>query len=248
MMNKEEHVLLKHLKDLSERAYYQDRPYFTDFLDMNEQSILLNYFDGPIQPVLYGGYPMAERSIAIFSENTIPEELPVQWVRICPAYPKYAEKIGHRDFLGSILGLGLERSCIGDLIINGHTAYVLCLKRIADFLIQELTQVKHTVVKVEISELPEDLSKPKFEIIHGTVTSIRLDSVISLAFRLSRSQACELIRNGQVYINNRLNTSNGTNLKDGSVISVRHKGKFIFADCNNKSKKNKCIVEVHKYV
>ena len=248
MINKNEQILLKHLKDLSERAFYQNRPFFTDFLDMNEQSVLLNYFDGPIFPKLIGGYPMAERKIAVFCETDSIPDHPFEWIQISPLHPKFSETLSHRDFLGSILGLGLERSCIGDLIVNDSTAYVLCQNRITDFLIQELSQVRHTFVKAEVSDLPDYLAKPKFEIIRGSVASIRLDAVISLAFHLSRTQAVEFIRNGQVFINNRLNTSNGTPLKNGSIISVRHKGKFLFVDCNNKSKKNKCIVEVHKYV
>lgn len=225
-MTREEQMLLKHFNDLSERAYYQNRPCFTDFLDMNAQSLLLQFFKGPIAPVLYGGYDFAERKIAIFSET--PVDSPVCWLEIGPTYPKYAEKLGHRDFLGSILGLGLER--------------------VRDFIIQELTQVKHTNVQAKVIEIPERVARPKFETICGTVNSLRLDAVISLAFHLSRSQSCGLIESGQVYINSRLNTSNGATLKDGDMISVRHKGKFIFSDSKNKSKKNKCIVEIHKYV
>lgn len=245
-MTKEEQMLLKHFNDLSERAYYQNRPCFSDFLDMNEQSLLLQYFQGPIRPILYGGYEFAERKIAVFSE--IPTEYPVCWLEIGPAYPKYREDLGHRDFLGSILGLGLERNCIGDLLIENATARILCLERVKDFISQELTQVRHTIVHVKEIDLPETLAQPKFEIVHGTVSSLRLDAVISLAFHLSRSQACGLIESGQVYINSRLNTSNGAVLKDGDVISVRHKGKFIFVDSRNKSKKNKCMIEIHKYV
>ena len=223
-MTREEQMLLKHFNDLSERAYYQSRPCFSDFLDMNAQSLLLQYFKGPIGAELYGGYDFAERKIAVFSETEV------------------------GDYPGSILGLGLERSCIGDLLMEGSTARVLCLERVRDFIIQELTQVRHTSVRAKVIDIPESIAKPKFEIIHGTVNSLRLDAVISLAFHLSRSQSCGLIEGGQVYINGRLNTSNGAALKDGDKISVRHKGKFIFSDNKNKSKKNKCIVEIHKYV
>ena len=246
-MTREEQMLLKHFNDLSERAYYQSRPCFSDFLDMNAQSLLLQYFKGPIGAELYGGYDFAERKIAVFSETEV-TAYPGCWLEIGPSYPKYAEKLGHRDFLGSILGLGLERSCIGDLLMEGSTARVLCLERVRDFIIQELTQVRHTSVRARVIDIPESIAKPKFETIHGTVNSLRLDAVISLAFHLSRSQSCGLIEGGQVYINGRLNTSNGAVLKDGDKISVRHKGKFIFSDNKNKSKKNKCIVEIHKYV
>lgn len=245
-MTKEEQMLLKHFEDLSERAYFQNRPCFSDFLDMNAQSLLLNYFHGSIPPLLYGGYELAERKLAMFSE--IKADYPVCWLEIAPLYPKYAENLGHRDYLGSILGLGLERNCIGDILIDGPVARVLCLERVKDFILHELRQIRRTSVTVSLIDLPDALAKPEFEIIHGSVSSVRLDAVISLAYRLSRSQSCSLIENGQVYINSRLNTSNGANLKDGDIISVRHKGKFIFVDSKNKSKKNKYIIEVHKYV
>lgn len=245
-MTKEEQMLIQHFNDLSERAYVQNRPCFTDFLDMNEQSLLLSRFNGPLPPLLFGGYELAERKIALFSESEV--AFPVKWLRITPAYPKYSENLGHRDFLGSILGLGLERSCIGDILVKDSSAFVLCLNRVSDFISSELGMVRHTQVIVSEVEEPEDMIQPEFEIIRGSISSLRLDAVISLAFHLSRSQSCSLIESGQVFINNRLNISNGASLKDGDHISVRHKGKFIFIDSNSKSKKNKCIVEIHKYV
>ena len=66
-MTKEEQMLLKHFEDLSERAYFQNRPCFSDFLDMNSQSLLLNYFHGPVSPVLYGGYTLAERKAVSYT-------------------------------------------------------------------------------------------------------------------------------------------------------------------------------------
>ena len=95
-MTKEEQMLLKHFEDLSERAYFQNRPCFSDFLDMNSQSLLLNYFHGSVSPVLYGGYTLAERKVAMFSE--IDADYPVCWLEITPLYPKYAENLGHREY------------------------------------------------------------------------------------------------------------------------------------------------------
>lgn len=95
-MTREEQMLLKHFNDLSERAYYQNRPCFSDFLDMNAQSLLLRFFKGPIAPAFYGGYDFAERKIAVFSET--PVEYPVCWLEIQPAYPKYAENLDTEIF------------------------------------------------------------------------------------------------------------------------------------------------------
>lgn len=244
-MTKEEQMILKHFEELSQRAYSQNRPCFTDFLDMNSQSLLLSYFRGPLTPVLMGGHDMAERKIAVFSE--IPAEIPASWIKITPLHLKYAEKLNHRDFLGSILGLGLERSCIGDIIVTDYAARVICLDRVKEFILKELSQVRHTNVRVE-EAFPVEITYPERDILRGTVSSLRLDAVISLAYKLSRKASCQLIENGQVYINGRLNTSNGASLKDGDIISVRHKGKFVFVDSKNKSKKNKCMIEIHRYV
>ena len=247
-MTKEDQMFLKHIEDLSKRSYYQNRPCYSDFLDMNQQSLILDNYKGSIQPMFYGGYPLAERKIVAFSESKDMIDYPVTWLEIKPVHIKFSERLTHRDYLGSVLGLGLERTCIGDILINDFSAYVLCLERVKSLIVNELYQVRHTNVSVSEIDLPEILLTPRFEVIKGSVSSIRLDAVLSLAFHLSRSQACILIESGQVYINSRLNTSNGAHLKDGDRISVRHKGKFIFVDSKNKSKKNKCIVEIHKYV
>lgn len=251
-MTKTEQMFIKHIEELSERCYYHNIPCFTDFLDLNQQSLILSNFKGSIQPVFYGGYEFAERKIAVFSSNLSsndnPFDYPISWLEIRPVHKKFSEQLTHRDYLGSILGLGFERSCIGDLLIKENTAYVLCHKRIKALILSELQQVRHTYVTVSEVDLPETLISPEFEVIKGTVNSIRLDAVLSLAYRLSRSQSCVLIESGQVYINSRLTTTNGANIKDGDRISVRHKGKFIFLDGKNRSKKNKCIVEIHKYV
>ena len=194
-------------------------------------------------------FRLQERSCRAHPQrHTFSQQFPVCWLKISPLLLKYSEKLTHRDYLGSILGLGLERSCIGDIIVKDSLAYVFCVHRVKDLILQELTQVRHTQVQVSEAEFLESEIQPELEIIKGSVSSLRLDAVISLAFHLSRSQSCALIEAGQVYINSRLNLSNGAVLKDGDRISVRHKGKFIFLDGKNKSKKNKCIVEIHKYI
>ncbi len=252
-MTKEEQVFLRHMKDMASRSYYEDRPCFSDFLNMYEQDLLLRNKEdilaetGAKNIFFYGGFPQAERVVAAFAAET-PKSWPVIWLYIAPAYPRFAAVPGHRDYLGSILGLGLRREKIGDILVQEKGAWVCVRQETGAFILDELTQVGHTAVHVEQAQLPEAYQTPRLEICQKTVSSIRLDAILSAAYGLSRSKAAQCVLNGEVFINGRLTVSGSHTLQSEDIISVRHKGKFVFIDLRNRSKKNKCIIEIRKYV
>ena len=96
---------------------------------------------------------------------------------------------------------------------------------------------------------PEDISySPRFEEIRGTVASLRLDSLLSIAFSASRTKLTALIEAGRVFVNGRLITSNGYQIKEGDIISVRKMGKFKYIESLSKTKKNRTFVLIHKYI
>ena len=123
--------------------------------------------------------------------------------------PKISEDLTHRDYLGSILNLGIDRSKTGDILIENNTAILFAHDDIVSFLCSELTRIRHTSVKTE--ELPSfDIQyTPKYEELTGTVASVRLDSLLSLAFSSSRTKLSGLIEGGRVFVNGKLITSNG---------------------------------------
>ena len=110
-----------------------------------------------------------------------------------------------------------------------------------------MSQPVYLKVKQLIEEEIKEF-KPNLEEIHGTVSSIRLDSILSVAFHTSRSSLTGLIAGGKVYVNSRLTESNSYTLKEGDVVSVRGMGKFIFKEAGDQTKKNRYKVTLLKYV
>ena len=119
---------------------------------------------------------------------------------------------------------------------------------IADFICSELSRIRHTSVKVNPVSLTDVSYSPKVEEIRGTVASVRLDSLLALAFSQSRSRLTGLIAGAKVYVNGRLITSNGYQPETGDVISVRGMGKFRYEYAGGRTRKNRVNVVISKYV
>ena len=137
---------------------------------------------------------------------------------------------------------------LGDVYKRQHGAWVFCHNKIADFIMENLLRVRHTTVTVSKVENPEELPDPGFAAVSGTCTSVRLDALIAIAFQASRSSMVSYIEGGQVFVNGKLITSNGYEPKEGDIISVRGKGRFIFEKISGKTKKGRTGVSLLKYV
>jgi RNA-binding protein YlmH len=175
------------------------------------------------------------------------EDYPIACIKISPLNRKFSDTLTHRDYLGSILNLGIERCKIGDILVEEDGAFVFFHTSMVNFLIDEICRIKHTPVKAERITEENQLPTPKREEISGTVASPRLDSVIGLAFRTSRSSMISYIESGKVFINGKSVVSNGYVLKEGDIVSVRGKGKFQFHSVTSKTKKNRSHVILYKY-
>ena len=151
---KDEHFLINRYIELANMAYDRNIHTCTDFLNMNEIDTF-NSIKGKLPPVnieFAGGNNYAERKIIIFAplEAYYEFKVPIVVLKIAPANPQYADVLTHRDFLGAILNLGIVRSKIGDIFIKNNIAYVYCLEDIAKFISDNLTKIKHTIVKTDI--------------------------------------------------------------------------------------------------
>ncbi len=217
-LEKDQYLLEKRFIELSRNAYQRDFITYSDFLNLNEQNILHtlpkeNLFT---QILTFGGYGMAERQMAAFIPDALylrcgKKELdpaliryPFKALQVLPLNRKFSEDLTHRDYLGSILNLGIDRSKTGDILIENNTAILFAHDDIVSFLCSELTRIRHTSVKTE--ELPSfDIQyTPKYEELTGTVASVRLDSLLSLAFSSSRTKLSGLIEGGRVFVNGKL--------------------------------------------
>ncbi|MBR6403693.1 MAG: hypothetical protein IKS48_09960 [Eubacterium sp.] len=250
----------KRLTELAEKAYRENRYIFTDFLNISQLSAYHEMKKEFIQTgsSLFGGCPECERCVVRFgSEDTLgyDQPFPIAVLKIAPVNPKFAEKLTHRDYLGSIIGLGLEREKIGDIIIKesedkriGQIAFIFVIDSISDYIIENLGYVKHTHVSVTVSETFPDEARPHLEEESIIVSSNRLDAIISRIYKFSRDGALKHITEGKVFVNGITRTENAKPLKDGDIVSVRGKGKFIMSGVGGTTKKDKIYINIQKYI
>ena len=250
-MNQEQQVFLKRIRQLEEASWQESRYVFTDFLNEAEYSDVLSLGLPACGMQAYGGFEGASRVMIRFGNPEIlgyEEPFPLTILRIRPLMEKFADMLTHRDFLGAILNLGIDRRVIGDILIDQATGYVMCTSVMADYLSQNLTRVKHTSVHTEpAGSLPAGL-EPKLVTRQIQAGSNRLDAVVAQVHRLSRSKAQELIRNGQVFINGRTAQSTSVQLRGNEEVSVRHQGKFRYIGPVRQTRKGKLCIQIGQYL
>lgn len=251
-MTKEESMLAKRLVDLSRQADQKGITTFSDFLNLNEQNIFHTCSpDLYTGSELFGGYDYAERQMIAFLPDALMFHMdyPLVCCKIQPVNRKFADVLTHRDILGALMSLGIERSKIGDILVNDNLIYVFCHKTICDFLMDELTRIRHTSVTVQLADMEEAIDiRPNMELYDGIVTSNRLDGLVAAMCRLSRSQAAELIHKGNVFIHGRETLSASYSCKPEEIISVRGVGRFRFVEVSGETRKGRMKVQYYKYV
>lgn len=239
-------ILEKRFAELADRAETRFYTTFSDFLNLEEENVLhalhlnMNYR-------LYGGYDGAERCIAAFGFDIDNHDYPITIIKAEPLSLKFADALTHRDFLGSLMGLGIKREVLGDIVIAENIGYIFCLNSIAEYIVQNLNKVKHTTVKCSvIDKLPETaVKKPeKKQII---AASERLDVIVSAVYNFSRSAVKELFNARKIYVNSRLCENFSHIPKENDIISVRGYGRFVYNGVLGNTKKNRLILSVGIY-
>lgn len=249
---KEIHQLRNRFHDLAEKSYNQGIFTFTGFLGLSEQDVFWQG-EGRLSYAGYcleGGYETADRVVLRFGNQ---EELgyetpfPIVCIHIEPLARKFADELSHRDFLGALMNLGIERSTVGDIKVGENQAYLFCLDSIAGFICENLSQVKHTHVKCSIVESPASLpgEEPVPRVVQ--VQSLRADAVLAKVYNLSREKSLELFRAGKVYVNGRLCENNSRQLKSGETVNARGYGKFVLTGEPRETRKGKLAAEVAVY-
>ena len=252
-MTDESELLKKRFLELSRKSYDAGIFCFTDFLGLAEQS-LFNEVRSKLFGThyeVYGGAVGAERVMIRFgSEEDCGYSLPfpIVCLKVSPKSPKFADKLTHRDFLGAILNLGIERSTVGDIVIRDNVGYVFVNEDIAEYVRGELTRIKRTDVEVcEAHELPEgELYKTERKTVQ--INSERIDAVIAKVYNLSRDDAQSLFQKKLVFIDGVLIESPSKTPKTDNVVSVRSYGRFIYLGGDSFSKKGKLNASVLVYV
>ncbi len=243
----------KRLAELANKSYTAGIFTFSDFLGLDEQSAFSDIRSSlkGIKHTAFGGADGATRVMIRFGdeeENGYSADFPITLLMAVPRAQKWADRLTHRDMLGAIMSLGIERALIGDIIVREDGIYIFAHDRIADFVRENLTRAKHTDLTVsEVDSLPEgELFKTEMRTLQ--CMSPRIDAVVAKLFCLSRDDANEFFRRKLVFVDGRLCENNSRELKDGETVSVRSKGKFIYRGPVGTSRKGKLNVSVELFI
>ena len=239
---KEENLILAKLTDKINLYKKTNKPTCTNMLDPMEfakvQGILK---DVPF--VAFGGHEDAERKVVVIGDDDINFNEYITLIRI-----ESVKNLSHRSVLGSMLGLGIKREVIGDIIVNENKCDVVVMKEISKFIVQNLDKVGRDKVKAEIKSLEEIIQvKDTSKSMTITVASPRIDAVISACFGLSRELSAESIRREKVFLNHLEVNSASKQIKDGDIISVRGQGRIKIESIDGETRKGRMKMCVTKY-
>lgn len=249
----EERQLLSHALDLLQAADTRAVPTQTAFLSPAERGLVLALLDavGGAKHVFSGGYAEAERvRCAFLPQWQEPEDLdPNELTAAVRATWYAAHPLTHRDFLGSLMGLGVKREAIGDILVSPGSCDILLLPELTPFVAENLThagQEKLHVSPVELDNL--HFPQPVAKTLHDTVPSLRLDAVAAAGFSASRKAAAEAISAGKVAVNWRTVTKTDCPVAEGDRLSWRGQGKCRLVSVGNLSRKGRINVTLERYL
>ncbi len=252
-MDLEEELFRKRLSELANKSYSNSQYLFTGFLSMFELDIYyrmereLSY----VPVTVFGGTNDCERVMLRFGDEELcgyDESFPIACIEILPLVEKFAQELSHRDYLGALMNLGIERSTLGDIVIDGKGAFLFCNEKLADYIIENLDKVRHNSVKCRIADKIPESTITNLERKNVQVSAERADSIIAKVYNISRSESVELFRAKKIFINGRLNENNSGQLKPLDKVSVRGYGRFMYQGILNETRKGKLNVAVDIYV
>ena len=237
----------KRIRELAQISQKRNIYTFTDFLPPSYLIQVAQLCDGTKWEE-WGGSDFCERKMVKFgSEIGYDADYPLCIIKVTSSSSAFVSPFTHRDLLGSLLALGIDRGKVGDVFACEHEGYIVIHEDLKNFVLQSLNRVGRSSVKLrECNEIP-DTYAPKFDESVIIVSSLRSDVVISRAYNLSREDALELFLAGSVSINGRCKERNADLIKDGDVIAVRGKGKFVFEKIVGTTQKDKIRVLIKKY-
>ena len=247
----EKELVIRHLQDLCRRSEKTGQWYYSAFLTPAEQDDwMTSPYSRNISWHFDGGRADAERQLLVAGSEDFcgqEAEVPISLLHVFPLSEKFAESLSHRDYLGAVMNLGIERKMIGDLIVREKSAYVYCLKDQTSFLISSLTRVSHTSVKAEQIPLTCPDAQPSLRLVRINIASERLDAIVAGITGLSRGNAQDLFPREKVFVNSRPMLNRNYPLKKGDILSVRGYGKVIYEGIEHETRKGRLFVQVLKY-
>lgn len=247
----EDRLLLARVWDKYEQTERRSIPSATVFLSPREQQLaqaMLNAAGIRSGYVFDGGFEEAERKILIFLPDWAEEPAGDELVFLRAAFHG-EEGLTHRDILGSLMGLGVTRERVGDILVSPHSADIVSAPSLRDFFLREWDQAGR--VKLTVTEIGREalcVPQAQVKVIRDTVPSLRLDAVAAAAFSMSRGRAAELIAAGKVNLDHVPCLKGDKPVEEGAVITARGFGKAKLAQVGGLSKKGRIGIMVERYM
>lgn len=248
--SEEEKKFLQQLTGCIDKADRQYRMFATDFHNKEWMiEVIKKYMGQAILDTLVfeGGYEGAERQVVLCGYESY-DALPVTCLEI-QVRTGIGKPLSHRDYLGALLGLGIERSKIGDIIVKPFGAYTIILDELAEYVMWHLTEIGR-YSKINIQPIPKENMEHEtvaFKEISGTVQSLRADAVFALGFGLSRTSVVKLLQQDKGKCNG-MSVKSPDLLKVGDIGTLRGYGKMRLAEVNGVTKKDRIHIKIEKYI
>lgn len=247
----EERQLFSRVLDKLDQAA-RGAPAHTPFLSQPQQEAAKRLLSAVGQPrhLFAGGYPDAERQVcALLPDWQEPETWEAPYTALRCRWQSGDKAPNHRDFLGSILGQGIDREKLGDLLVGEDFCDIIVMEELKQYLLQSFDSAGRTRLRVE--EIPlEDVRPPEkqVKVIRDTVSSLRLDSALATGFSLSRGKAADAISAGRVEVNHTLCQKSDRTVAQGDVLTCRGLGKCVLTEVNGLSKKGRIMIAMERYL
>ena len=250
--DREERMAFSKALDCARRASVYYEASFTDFLDMEKITEFMEklaYID-TAEAYAFGGMDECERRIIGFFPDYMEfkkEDFPITPV-IIKHDRKFSRSLSHRDYLGSLTGLGIDRRKMGDIVVFDDFAIAFVHRDIADYITANLEYVGRTRVSCDVYKGNMDIISPKDGIErYITSASLRLDAVLSASFNVSRGKAADLIKSEIVKVNWKTISSNSFNLSENDMISAKGFGRVRISEIKGTTKKNRIGIIIEKF-
>ena len=249
----EDQILLSHALDQLETCARRSIPTHTGFLSPAQWTAVAQLTEqvGGAELLTLGGYPEAERRRCLFLPDYLPPETvePEEYISALRLTWYAPHSLSHRDLLGSLMGLGLKREGLGDLLVSEGSCDLLLLPELSPFVADNLTHAGREALHiVPISLDTLHFPTPKVKTIHGSVASLRLDAVAAACFGLSRAKLSEYIRSGKVSVNYRTAQRPDLPLSPGDLLSCRGLGKGRLVAVGNPTRKGRLSVTLERFL
>ena len=249
-MSPQERLLFAKVLDAAKSSQKNHKKTTTDFIDKGKNGIFLEKvkYIRDLQVMAFGGNTDCERRMLAFAPEYMhlsEEDFPIKAIHITKN-KKFGQKdLSHRDYLGSILGLGIDRSKVGDILLLEEETICYIHQELAEYVCAALQKVSHTNVKTSVSDVVSViLPQKQWQYRTMTVASLRLDAVAGGGFHLSRAKVQALIKGEKVQVNWSTITSPSILLKEGDMISIRGFGRVKLFEIGGMTKKDRICVTV----